>query len=229
MQRAAAREMRQQVLHLVGQHAPAFQEDVFGVGGREWNRNELHFRLLGRSILERSLLWWASPQRLQRLIRVSGAERIGASVIPTSTGNTRRQLKIMRDFKTTALVATPGYAIKLGHTLREQGTPRSALSLRVALLGGEPLSDALRQEIQEIADGKADKQNNVLKNAPHTADAVTSDTWDRPYGREKAAFPLPYVRAHKFWPSVGRVNNAYGDRNLVCTCPPVEEYEEATV
>ncbi len=88
---------------------------------------------------------------------------------------------------------------------------------------------SIRQEIQEIADGKADKQNNVLKNAPHTADAVTSDSWDRPYGREKAAFPLPYVRAHKFWPSVGRVNNAYGDRNLVCTCPPVEEYEEATV
>jgi glycine dehydrogenase len=88
---------------------------------------------------------------------------------------------------------------------------------------------AIRQEIQEIADGKADKQNNVLKNAPHTADVVTSDSWDRPYGREKAAFPLPWVRAHKFWPSVGRVNNAYGDRNLVCTCPPVEEYEEAEV
>jgi phenylacetate-CoA ligase len=78
-----------------------------------------------------------------------GAERIGASVIPTSTGNTRRQLKIMRDFKTTALVATPGYAALLGRTLHEQGAERSALSLRVALLGGEPLSDALRQEIQE--------------------------------------------------------------------------------
>jgi glycine dehydrogenase len=86
---------------------------------------------------------------------------------------------------------------------------------------------AIRQEIQEIADGRADRQNNVLKNAPHTADVVASDSWDRPYGREKAAFPLPWVRAHKFWPSVGRVNNAYGDRNLVCTCPPVEEYEEA--
>jgi glycine dehydrogenase len=87
---------------------------------------------------------------------------------------------------------------------------------------------AIRQEIQEIVDGKADKQNNVLKNAPHTVDVVVSDSWDRPYGREKAAFPLPWVRARKFWPSVGRVNNAYGDRNLVCTCPPVEEYEEAT-
>ena len=78
-----------------------------------------------------------------------GAERIGASVIPTSTGNTRRQLKIMRDFKTTALVATPGYAALLGRTLHEQGTPRGALALRVALLGGEPLSDLLRAEIQE--------------------------------------------------------------------------------
>ncbi len=87
---------------------------------------------------------------------------------------------------------------------------------------------AIRQEIQEIADGKTDKQNNVLKNAPHTADAVASDSWDRPYGREKAAFPLPWLRTRKFWPSVGRVNNAYGDRNLVCTCPPVEEYAEAT-
>ena len=78
-----------------------------------------------------------------------GAERIGASVIPTSTGNSRRQLKIMRDFKTTALVATPSYAALLGRTLREQGTPLGTLSMRVALLGGEPLSDGLRTEIQE--------------------------------------------------------------------------------
>ena len=78
-----------------------------------------------------------------------GAEHIGASVIPTSTGNTRRQLKIMRDFKTTALVATPGYAVRLGRTLHEQGGQRSALSLRVALLGGEPLTDALRAEVQD--------------------------------------------------------------------------------
>src|SRR5512137_2471990 len=78
-----------------------------------------------------------------------GAEHIGASVIPTSTGNTRRQLKIMRDFKTTALVATPGYAARIGRTLHEQGLARSALSLRVALLGGEPLTDALRAEVQD--------------------------------------------------------------------------------
>jgi phenylacetate-CoA ligase len=78
-----------------------------------------------------------------------GAEHIGASVIPTSTGNTRRQLKIMRDFKTTALVATPSYASLIGRTLREQAIPRGALSLRVALLGGEPMSEALRSQIQD--------------------------------------------------------------------------------
>ncbi len=87
---------------------------------------------------------------------------------------------------------------------------------------------AIRAEIQEINDGKADEQNNVLKNAPHTAEMIASDEWKFPYGREKAVFPIPTLRARKFWPAVGRVNNAYGDRNLVCTCPPVEEYE-ATV
>ena len=86
---------------------------------------------------------------------------------------------------------------------------------------------AIRGEIREIEDGKADRTLNVLKNAPHTAAAVTADAWAMPYGREKAAFPTPYVRANKFWPAVGRVNNAYGDRNLVCTCPPVEEYAGA--
>jgi glycine dehydrogenase len=85
---------------------------------------------------------------------------------------------------------------------------------------------AIRGEIREIEEGTADRTLNVLKNAPHTASAVASDTWAMPYGREKAAFPTPYVRAHKFWPAVGRVNNAYGDRNLVCTCPPVEEYAD---
>jgi len=64
----------------------------------------------------------------------------------------------------------------------------------------------------------------VMKNAPHTAEAVISDKWARPYSREKAAFPLEYVRNGKFWPAVGRVNNSYGDRNLICTCPPIEAY-----
>ena len=83
---------------------------------------------------------------------------------------------------------------------------------------------AIRNEIREIEEGKADRENNVLKRAPHTAAVITADTWDRPYGRQKAAFPLPYVKTAKFWPSVSRVDNAYGDRNLVCSCLPVEEY-----
>ena len=83
----------------------------------------------------------------------------------------------------------------------------------------------IRNEIREVEEGKADKENNVLKNAPHTADVVTSDTWNRPYSREKAAYPLPYVREAKFWPSVSRIDNAYGDRNLVCSCLPVESYQ----
>ena len=85
---------------------------------------------------------------------------------------------------------------------------------------------AIRNEIREIEEGTADRQNNVLKNAPHTAEAVISDGWSAPYSREKAAYPAPWTRKNKFWPSVGRVNNPFGDRNLVCTCPPVEEYEK---
>jgi glycine dehydrogenase len=85
---------------------------------------------------------------------------------------------------------------------------------------------AIRAEIDEVADGTADPENNVLKNAPHTEYAVLSDTWDRPYSRRKAAYPAEFVKNNKFWPSVARVDNAYGDRNLVCSCLPVEAYEE---
>lgn len=84
---------------------------------------------------------------------------------------------------------------------------------------------SIRQEIQEVADGLVDRDNNVLKNAPHTADMVISDSWDRPYGREKAAYPLPYLKGSKFWPTVGRLDNVYGDRNVVCSCPPIEDYQ----
>jgi glycine dehydrogenase len=77
---------------------------------------------------------------------------------------------------------------------------------------------AIHGEIQEIESGKADPQNNLLKNAPHTALAVVKEPWDRPYTRERAAFPAPWTRDHKFWPSVGRIDNVWGDRNLVCTC-----------
>jgi len=85
---------------------------------------------------------------------------------------------------------------------------------------------AIHQEIQLIADGKMDKADNPLKHAPHTQEIICADAWDHAYGREEAAFPLPYVRANKFWPSIGRINNTYGDRNLVCTCEPVSSYEE---
>jgi len=84
---------------------------------------------------------------------------------------------------------------------------------------------SIRDEMEAVRSGAADADDNVLKNAPHTASMVASDAWDHAYGREEAAFPAPWVREHKFWPSVRRVDDAYGDRNLVCSCPPVEEYE----
>lgn len=83
---------------------------------------------------------------------------------------------------------------------------------------------AIKKEIEEIADGSADAENNVLKNAPHTMEVVISDSWDRPYSREKAAYPLAWIRENKLFPTVGRVNEAYGDRNLICTCAPTEAY-----
>lgn len=83
---------------------------------------------------------------------------------------------------------------------------------------------SIKKEIDEIADGTADASNNVLKNAPHTEQLVISDDWDRPYGREKAAYPLAWVRENKFFASVARVDEAYGDRNLICTCEPIESY-----
>ncbi len=82
----------------------------------------------------------------------------------------------------------------------------------------------IRNEIREVEDGKADRDNNVLKHAPHTAAVVISDSWNRPYNRQKAAYPLPFVKEMKFWPSVSRIDNAYGDRNLMCSCLPIEEY-----
>jgi glycine dehydrogenase len=87
---------------------------------------------------------------------------------------------------------------------------------------------AIREEIAEIEQGIADKQNNVLKNAPHTAQILLSDTWDKPYSREKAAYPLAWVKEAKFFPAVSRIDNAYGDRNLVCSCLPIESYAVAT-
>lgn len=82
----------------------------------------------------------------------------------------------------------------------------------------------IKFEIDEIANGEADKDNNVLKNAPHTEQLVISDSWDKPYSREKAAYPLDWVRNNKFFASVSRLDEAYGDRNLICTCAPIEAY-----
>ncbi|EFA86802.1 glycine dehydrogenase [Heterostelium album PN500] len=90
------------------------------------------------------------------------------------------------------------------------------------------LCDALisiRAEIAEIEQGKADRNNNLLVNSPHTEAVITADTWDRPYTRARAAYPSPSTRESKFWPSVGRVDNVFGDRNLVCSCPPLTDYQ----
>ena len=84
---------------------------------------------------------------------------------------------------------------------------------------------SIHAEMEAIAKGKMDRENNALKNAPHTARQIASENWQRPYTREQAAFPAPWTREHKFWPAVGRIDNVHGDRNLFCSCPPVEEFE----
>jgi glycine dehydrogenase len=84
---------------------------------------------------------------------------------------------------------------------------------------------AIREEIRAIEEGRIDRDDNALKNAPHTAEDVTSSAWAHPYTREQAAFPAPWVKERKFWPYVGRIDNAWGDRNLMCLCPPVASYE----
>ncbi len=86
---------------------------------------------------------------------------------------------------------------------------------------------SIRAEIEQIELGLQDRQDNALRNAPHTAAAVTADRWEHGYTRTQAAFPAPWLREHKFWPHVGRVNNAHGDRNLVCACEPIEAYMDA--
>ncbi len=86
---------------------------------------------------------------------------------------------------------------------------------------------AIREEIRAVEEGRADKADNVLKHAPHTQAVITADEWTRSYTRQQAAFPLEYVKQNKFWPSVSRINNTYGDRNLICTCEPASAYAEA--
>jgi glycine dehydrogenase len=84
---------------------------------------------------------------------------------------------------------------------------------------------AIRAEIRAIEEGKVDRQNNLLKHAPHTAASLMVGDWDRPYTREQAAYPTNWTRENKFWAAVGRIDQAYGDRNLVCTCLPMDAYE----
>jgi len=84
---------------------------------------------------------------------------------------------------------------------------------------------SIRHEIADVVEGRSDRSDNVLTNAPHTAEAVSADAWTHPYSREQAAYPLEWVRATKFWPAVGRIDNPYGDRNLFCSCPPISSFE----
>jgi glycine dehydrogenase len=88
---------------------------------------------------------------------------------------------------------------------------------------------SIRNEIKEIEDGIADQGNNVLKNAPHTLKIATTEVWNLPYSRQKAVYPLPFVAENKFWPSIGRIDSAYGDRNLVCSCLPISAFEESEI
>jgi glycine dehydrogenase len=85
---------------------------------------------------------------------------------------------------------------------------------------------SINEEVREIAEGTADREDNVLRNAPLTVREASGDAWNHHYSRHKAAYPLPYLEDYKFWPPVGRINNPYGDRNLVCTCPDIKSYEE---
>jgi glycine dehydrogenase len=85
---------------------------------------------------------------------------------------------------------------------------------------------SIGEEIKDVEEGRADKKNNLLKNAPHTQLTICRDQWMRPYSREQAAFPLDYLKQNKFWPPVARVNNTIGDRNLICVCEPTSSYAE---
>ncbi|MGB0402967.1 MAG: aminomethyl-transferring glycine dehydrogenase [Salibacteraceae bacterium] len=143
-----------------------------------------------------------------------------------------------RDFKKTAGVEV----VDIAKRLIDYGFHAPTVSFPVAgTLMVEPTEseskeeldrfcDALiqiRSEIKAIEEGKADSVNNVVKNAPHRVQEVISSSWDRPYSREEAAYPLPWVEARKYWAPVARIDDAFGDRNLICACPPMENYEEA--
>lgn len=84
---------------------------------------------------------------------------------------------------------------------------------------------SIKAEIDEIIEGKADATDNVIKNAPHSYFHVSSDQWNHSYSREKAAFPLGWIKQRKYWPPVSRIDNVYGDKTLICTCPPIDSYK----
>ena len=100
-------------------------------------------------------------------------------------------------------------------------------ALKAQVKANELIQDQIDKdnEIKEIENGSADQEDNVLKNAPHTAEIVSADEWAHSYSRSKAAYPLDWIREKKYWVPVGRVDNAWGDRNLICTCGSPEEYE----
>jgi len=85
---------------------------------------------------------------------------------------------------------------------------------------------SIKKEINDVISGKSDSKNNMLKNSPHTVQSITKENWDHPYSREAAVFPAQWLKEFKYWPPVGRIENAAGDRNLVCTCPDISEYEQ---
>lgn len=141
----------------------------------------------------------------------------------------------MRPFKATAGIEVEDIAkriIDYGFHPPTVSFPVAG-TLMIEPTESEPMSEvdrfvdallAIREEIREIESGLADREQNVLKGSPHTLTEVVADNWDRPYSRERAAFPAPGLRERKSWPTVGRVDSAYGDRNLVCVCPPMEDY-----
>ena len=143
----------------------------------------------------------------------------------------------MRQFKTTADIEVEDIAKRLmdyGFHAPTVAFPVHG-TLMVEPTESEPLEEldrfcnamiAIYGEIKKIESGDADKTDNVLKNAPHTVEEAVADEWPHPYSRTQALFPLAEVKTHKFWPAVARIDNTYGDRNLVCACPPIESYEE---
>ena len=156
-----------------------------------------------------------------------------------SKGNVAHEMIIdMRQFKNSANIEVEDIAKRL----MDYGFHAPTVSfpvpgtMMIEPTESEPLAEldrfcdamiAIRKEIADIEQGIMPKENNILKNAPHTAHVIMQDEWDKPYSRLQAAYPLPFVREKKFWPSIGRVNNTHGDRTLICSCPPMEAYEQA--